>query len=359
MSSNTIVSQLQTIADSTTSTPFPPFQGDQLTAYNYINTQLGMTDIRTQYATYAGSFSTLLTSLQDLPAPTTVQPSDWSIVHGQIIAEVTDVSDVTTLINSFKTWYTDVFVSNAINLGTIAAESNISNGDQIVVDVLQILSEALSMISTLGVDDGAVDLLACVLSEGANLASGTMTINSQYAVLGNDLNDAFNAALNTLGSIQTNVVTDWGKLQQVYTLIQNGTLSWPSDLTPITTAAENTFEITIWQAFLPVNFFVDYCGYDWGSNDANYSDPDCTYLVMLQPGWGQPLNSGDMNWYSSFHVYGLTNDGTHWSIPTSACARLTTLGISMTDVVNGAGGWSALPRGSGAVTQNPGCIPKP
>jgi hypothetical protein len=355
------VSQLQTIADSTVVTPFPAFQGDQLTAYNYINTQLGMTDIRSQYATYGGSFSTLLVTLKGLAPPNGVSPSDWSTVLNQIVAEVTSVSDLATLLTSFRGWYTNVFLSDSINLATIAAESNMSNGDQVVIDILQVLSEVLSVISYMSDEslfNGAADLMACVFGEAANLASGTMTVNSQCASLGNDLNNSFNAALGTLGSVQQAVVADWGKLQQVYALIQNGTLNWPADPSPITTAAENSFEITIWQAFLPVNFFVDYCMSDHASNDANYSDPGCSCVVMLQPGWGQPMNSDDMSFYSSFHVYGLTNDGTHFSMPTTACARLTTIGVSMNDVVNGVGGWSSLQRGSGAVTDDPGCVPK-
>lgn len=148
----------------------------------------------------------------------------------------------------------------------------------------------------------------------AGSVSGSNGVNGDLASLQTQLASIINQMNSAAQNIYPPICTDWGKLQSFETLVQ----SLQGDTTigsgSLQTIA-NQYEIAIYQSVTPSTMaIVYYAQARWGScGNGNGSALGYTPSQTGQNGYNGTL-----------------------------CSRLSTLGVSMNDVVNRTGGWSNL-----------------
>jgi hypothetical protein len=279
---------LQAILNQSNST-YPTFTGDQLTAYNDISAEvtpplngdsctyegLALTGIRCQYsnldATKSGALGDYLNEIDKLPVPNNISASDWNTVVNQLTTEITEVGLVQGLYDNYNDFYTKLFINNQTTLNTMISDAGLTTTSQnpvsgrgiaIFEGVLYTAIEGLGGLETggLGAGIGAIGNLTETAINGA-VANGSVSQNNFQATvstLWTNLSKDFLAIQTTVGTNETSIVEDWGRLQAVSPLIVStgpDSLAWTSVETPnLVTALQPGFEVAAMRMLLPAKY---------------------------------------------------------------------------------------------------------
>jgi hypothetical protein len=351
----------QALYDSYTSTvvtPFPSFDtGTQPQAYQYIVSKLGIGDLRAAYLNLNINLVTYYALMLTLTAPSGVTTTDWDTVTDQLETEMQFVINVQQLFSNVNGFVNSVYFSDGMKVNYVGNMVSAEGSDSCGADVLSFLSDALWALSAVGEEAGAAFNVASALfaAVATGAGGGVTSVQAEYAALEQQLADQFNNVLSANGEMEQVFLSDWGKLQTANGLIISD-LTWPPDSTTAITAASNAYELDIWQTLLPLHYSSAASIYEHDTNDANYGDTGCACVCMQQNGWATAYTPQYGGGYQAYWiVYGALQ---WWNPPTDACQRLFGyLGVSIYELVNNSGSWSALPRGI-AYSNDPSCVPK-
>lgn len=179
-------------------TGYPPFTAGQRAAYDAINTQLGVADLRAQYLNDNKEISKAL--LVGLERPSAVQPDDWAAVMAQLAKELQAVADVRLLFFNFILFYTDLTVDQQARLNQAAVDADMDTGT-VVTSSWIILVEALiaGFLSLITFEVGLGITIGAIASSAATMISGvTNRVLSEQVISDKDL--VFQEALSSLWS---------------------------------------------------------------------------------------------------------------------------------------------------------------
>ncbi|KAK9357546.1 hypothetical protein V1504DRAFT_464184 [Lipomyces starkeyi] len=271
--------------------PFPAFQAnpDQLAAYSYINQQLVesgdfLGDLRATYTNtdLTANYSDWVTQISGFSRPGTISLDDWTQVSNQLEAELKAVSAVQSLFTNYSTYHSDAFADQLALVQSLIADAGITDdGAHIGGVVLSVISGVLyTVLEAIPVGDAAVNAFAVlgnIVQAGINIgvaAQGAGQISAdpfevEVGELWTTLSTQFNNLLTATASMETAILSDWGKLSMTFALINStgaNSLAWPPDLTPkLVTASTPGFTASIMQMLMPAKYQI----YSWQQNNAD------------------------------------------------------------------------------------------
>lgn len=340
---------------------FPTYTGDQLTAFNDIQTAVGVPDLRWMYGNNLDvDINTLITNVGNMSQPANVTSADdWTTVKTQVLAELNAVSQVRELLaptGNLPTFYHNVFDSESVNVAMVQSMLDAEASDTCSFNVFGMISDFLWALSAVGETAGAIINVAAAVAAAVSNGPGFQGVSGEVGAIQAQLLDQIDQMSDQAGQWLINVCGDWGNLQLVSAAILNGTLAWPGDPQPIVQACLNAYEIDLWQELLQLVAAPMGSSYTHPSNDANYNDPTCDCVTMMEYGWAfdsQFASNGTWNAY--WLVKGSLK---WWNPPQTSCDRIFGyLGVPKSDVMNGANGWPP-PFTLDVVWDDPKCVPK-
>ncbi|GJL61217.1 MAG: hypothetical protein NPIRA03_40740 [Nitrospirales bacterium] len=217
--------------------PFPQFTGEELTAYNAINTGLALepgVTVRSLYTLKSGvdilSYRGTLTSMK---RPPKVSKKAWTTVKTQIEQELTWASFVASAFNNNSQLLTDVFLSQDLTLKYVAGLLKIEedSSDKVTAGFSAVLSGVVDAIGV-GVDKTAVEvvttLVASAIDAGSELGMDDGSVTEEYVTLVGKIESNFQYAINGNSDNRTTIATDYGLLATVGQLLHSGTWNYPS-----------------------------------------------------------------------------------------------------------------------------------
>jgi hypothetical protein len=206
-----------------------------------------------------------------LPKPQGISASDWKAVVSQLTTEITEVELVQGLYDNYNDFYTQLFISNQATLNTMISDAGLTTDSQnsvsgrgiaILEGVLYTVIEGLGGLETggLGVGIGAIGNLTETAINGA-VANGSVSQNNFQATvstLWTNLSKDFLAIQTTVGTNETSIVEDWGRLQAVSALIVStgpDSLAWTSvETSNLVTALQPGFKVAAMRMLLPAKY---------------------------------------------------------------------------------------------------------
>lgn len=256
----------------------PPDSGTAL-ALQSIGRQLGM-DPRAAYADGAIDMDDLLYRLSKTERPDNVAAADWTTVTNQLSTEMSDVSNVRTLLSNINSFFNSLFLDRGARLSHVSGLVKISGSTSVGFNLLSALSAALGALSyfPVGSEVNSVAGLFALTVNMMNQSGNAGDISAQVTDLWGELQNDFDAGLSQIGGAFTKMVTDWGRLQAISNLIENGTLSWPLDTGEMLAKAGMAYELVIWKTLVPYVWAICSTGSAGWKLSGKGICVSCTYL---------------------------------------------------------------------------------
>ncbi len=255
---------------------FPPFTGNQLTAYNYISTQLlqgaANADIRAQYTNQAlaqNFASAYPTQLAALTPPTGVPDADWAAVVKELSTEFSYVADVDNWFALHAKFIGELNDSNILSVaivsGTIQFPSDGSKDQSpAVFNVFSLIARVVQGIGAIfGQPEvsGIAGLFSTAFSAAASFSGENPNQpNIQVAVVGleDKLNTHFQNAVLANDCLADYYLQDLTLLESLGLPIAQGKYDWDATLDgKLLAAARPGYELTLWQTLAPVVWEID------------------------------------------------------------------------------------------------------
>jgi hypothetical protein len=319
---------------------FPQFTGDQGTAYTDICQAIGVSDLRAQYTTLDNPFSDWLTVIRTMQCPANVQqPADWTFVVTELTAELIAVDAIQLLFANYATFHGDVFVTNQNLLTTLATAAGITEGSD--TNVIGIVLSVLENVAYTALEaiPGAGAVLGNLMEAGINIA--TSVVNDGGAISPNpfqvayynllsQLGDNFVVLLNTMGNMETTILSDWGMTKATYAAILStgpDSLAWSADATSnLVTAGITGYTISAMQMLMPAMYQI----YQIQTND-NSALPD----VPENTQWVQQVGE------STYNKYWIATPDNWNQFPASEAMddHIWNVGVTYSDFFQGLAGW--------------------
>jgi hypothetical protein len=250
---------------------FPPFTGNQLTAYNYISLELldgaSGADIRSQYSNQALSqnfASAYPTKLGKLSAPGGVAATDWTAVVKQLSTEFGYVANVLKWFSLHETFLGELnnskILSVAIVSGKLQFPSDSSkDNDSVGFNIFSMIARIIQAIAALTGQpevSAIAGIFSTVSSAAATFGGESPTQPSILAAvvgLEDKLNTHFQNAILANGCLADYYLQDLALLESLGLPIAQGTYKWDETLNgKLLAAARPGYELTLWQALAPV-----------------------------------------------------------------------------------------------------------
>jgi hypothetical protein len=362
----------------TSTAAFPPFTGDQLTAYNYLTTQWNIQatnggGVRYIYNDEAADFSTWRDELNfnQIPAPPNISAYDWDAVKSQILNELTWVINV-------QKWYgtpglvssqiTNTFLGEQLTLYTVGPYLSFSNDNTatLALSIMALIAGALAAV--LGfpeLEAGVVASIVGVIGYAFSAAELALpgeggSFQTQYNQLQALLADGFNAALTQLGKNlfaitggtdgSVYVPGDYGLLSAIGQMIETTVWNWPVDSTKLVAQMQRGYAIEVWKVLF--NTYQAIAGNSiWGIGVDTYNGTLVPYNYPTSYAlWYGPVQTedGEVSCNHWFYEGGLTSN----DYPPAATliaefnppveGQVFPLGIPAAEVFQGQNGWPIM-----------------
>lgn len=324
--------------------PFPPFTGVQATAYAYINQQLGITDLRSEYSNLAAPLSEWLSQILAMQCPSGVDTADWQAVVSQLTQELTAADSVQKLFANYSAYHTAVFADNGDLLNKLGTDAGMEQGSNtsvggIILSVLEgvlytaleaipVVGEAVNVFAVLGnVMEAGINIGVAAASSGGGISPNPFQV--AYSELWGQLSQNFVALLNAVGSMELVILSDWGKMQATYEdILSTGpdTLAWPPTLTA--DLVQNSipgYTISVMQMLLPAQYQIFQYQED---------DDSAVHDVPANAQWVQSIGNNLWN------KYWIGVPGSWSEYPSNqALEDVWNAGVAYSDFFQGLGGW--------------------
>lgn len=249
--------------------PFPPFEGDRAKAYAYVNTQLSISDLRSEYLNLAAPISSYQAQINSMSPPSGVATKDWEAVIHQLNKEMTAVIGVRQLFEQYEIYHTALFADDGARLNQLGTDVGLEKGSKTnIVGLLlgifqQVLETALSQIPVIGWVLSSVFTTA--VRVGLSAENVKTTINPDpflvaYAALWESLSTNFETVLLAMGLMEQQILSDFGMLMATYQdIVSSGpdSLSWPASMTEkLINASVAGYEVAVLQMLMPAKYQI-------------------------------------------------------------------------------------------------------
>jgi len=316
---------------------FPPFTGDEATAYEAINLMLGVSDLRSQYPILDQPLPDFLSRILAMNRPDHVTRPDWKHVVDQLTKEITAADAIRLMFEKYNGFHSDLFADNGDLLNQLGAEVGQQLGDDTNVGgIILSLFEGV-LYTVLEAIPGAGPVLGNIMEAGINLGmsiandGGSISPNPfdvQYSQLWAQLSANFVALLSTMGNMEKTILADWGKMEATYADIGStgpNSLAWPPDTDgTLLENAKTGYKISVFQMLMPTQYQI----YQYQASDDS-AVPD----VPSNAQWVQSIGNNTWNKY-----WIATTD--HWTVfPDQALPDIWSCGVSYSDFFQGFSGW--------------------
>jgi hypothetical protein len=335
-------------------TAFPPFTGNQLTAYNFISSQLldggPNADIRAQYANEAlaqNFASAYPAKLAGLTAPAGVPAADWSSVVKQLATEFGYVADVSNWFALHEKFIGELNQSNILSVsivsGKIQFPSDGSKDNQSVAfNIISLVSRVVQGISSIAGQpeiSAIAGLFSTAFSAAASFSGQSQNqpnILAKVVDLQDKLNTHFQNAVLANGCLAKYYLKDWALLESIGLPIAQGKYHWDETLDgKMLAVGRQAYELELWQALTPVAWefaFLNTTCFGWGScsEPGEVSNYPGGYYYLWQ-------ESDSLGSYYFIKIAGV-NFGGAWQPPAAALNALfqappNGLGVSFANTV--------------------------
>jgi hypothetical protein len=332
--------------------PFPDYTGNP--SYVAIMQQLAASglaegDLRAAYTNADAPLPEIYAVILQMKVPD-------DAVKTQLLAELGAASAVRLLLGNMSSFIGNTILVDDCQVNAVGTLIRMADDDAVTMDVGGILGAVVDGLSALD-DAGTIFTVLSAIIEATEALPGDgsfQTVDSAYAVLSGSLAAEFGKAITQIGTISTQLLTDWGKLSAANALIMDGTLAWPVDDSAAVTTAANLYEISVFQAMLPIHWQPTFSYYDFARDTRD----GCNGTVWMQPGgWGAVNPQQD--WVPYWMTF-----GTLWQADLSdAEQELATIGVSIQDLTMGTGLWGPAPFAYAmanpvGVDERPSCVKK-
>jgi len=342
--------ELQKIFLDTVKTPYPVYaagtkEGD---AYSFIANSWLNHDPRSQYPVMTAD--ALIVDLVKLtnptppaqpPPPPSIDPAAFKTVRDELISEYENVIPVASFFFQGDTCITDTFLSGSSRLD-IVINYVAMGGATGTLDIFGIFNMVLSWIGKLAGPDSAIAILFFQtlfnIIKMFQKTPGTITgVATQLKVLADK---TWETALQQNDQMRSAILSDWGKTRRTEALLNQGKLQWPTDLGQIVKAAGDGYELSCWQALLPVRYIIEFSYYFVHSCDSiNYAACPSVWCNNSKVFW---LKAGYFYWWNPPNSDGMNR---LWNY----------LKVSKADVFNSQNGWKF--NSDVGVWNQPDCVP--
>ena len=271
---------------------FPPFSGNQLTAYNYISSQLldgaPAADIRSQYSNQALSqnfASAYPTKLASLSAPGGVPAADWTTMVNELSTEFSYVADVLNWFNLHERFLGELNNSNILSVAIVSGKLQFpsdgsKNSDSVGFNIFSMIARIVQGIGAITGQpevSGIAGLFSTAFSAAASFEGESQhqpNINAAVVGLEDKLNTHFQNAILANGCLADYYLKDLTLLQSLGVPIAQGKYNWDATLDgKLLAAARPGYELTLWQALAPVVWEVGSLGTPcFGQGDCEIPD---------------------------------------------------------------------------------------
>jgi hypothetical protein len=314
-------------------------------------------DIRGQYTNTLldGKWSSYADALaKDVTTPPPgVSDTDFGTVRQQLHTELIYVAGVYRWFDKTRNFLELLFPAKRNAVDTVAdALEDYSDDVDVILNWLALGAEALAAIvsglaafaeSTLvgPIIAAAISLASSIFAMGAyGAGDGTGTIKAQASQLKEQLNAAFQSALQSTDLIEIAYLQHWALLQKLGEPIADLAVSWPVGLTDKMVAqGTRGYEVKVWKTLTPAgHWFVD--GH-WSKPDEQYAyhytnDSLCSSGDWLFLQYGRVWPGSDPSSKNLDNLFGTPTIGPD-GIPTGS------LGASFEDAVLSRNGWQLKP----------------
>ena len=269
---------------------FPQFTGDKLTAYNAINSGLGLANgvtIRSLYAKKsAADLTTYKVDIGGLTRPRDVRKRTWATVTTQIEQELEWATYVASAFTSNQQLLTDTFLSQDLTLNYVAGRLKIDedSSDEVTAVFSDLFSGVVDAIG-IGTEKVAAEiitkLVASAIDAGTEAGMDDGTLSDKYNEIVGKIESNFQYAKNGNGDNRSTIATTYGLLATVGPLFESGTWNYPSPGAPLyqkaSAAARKQYAIFLWRTLTPADWQI---GGNCSSTDYAYEGK-----WMLVSGW--------------------------------------------------------------------------
>ena len=252
------------------STQFPAFDTPgEAGAYDHINAALGgrkgtAFDLRDNYPrATGGDLSRWSAQIARMPQPNDVTPADWKLVSEQLLRELDDAIAVQDWFDNYVNGVlVELFVAKSMDSSAQELEYNTQAKTELRMAQWELFAgifESVAEVSGLLFEVEAASLLAGILATGVSSQlefSGIATVEEvrgTYLEVQGDLQASFLEAAASPRFMREAIMSDYGLLNAVGTLIGNGT--WERMSAAVQKEAANralrAYAVSVWQTITP------------------------------------------------------------------------------------------------------------
>jgi hypothetical protein len=294
--------------------PFPSYtSGDLAIAYSAIMSRLGNNqadfDLRTQYLNLAAPLGPWMSTILTMGCPDGVDSDDWGTVQQQLAQELTAAVAVQSLFASYTVCHLALFSSQEaiLNKAIIDASLDVSTKTNSLFRVI-----VWSILYTLMQTEPDTAIVANIIQGGLNVAAakkdGVVASNAfsvEISALWALLDEGFDEILQATALIETDILSDWGRLQAAYAEIidaSQGNLAWGAGMTAeLVAASASGFQVAMLQALVPAKYQIFFMSLDEGFGNP---PPSCQWTSDNQTFMVASASDNDFE----FPEFMMTND---------------------------------------------------
>ncbi|KAM9982231.1 hypothetical protein ACTFIZ_006760 [Dictyostelium cf. discoideum] len=272
---------------SQTTEPFPNYTDEKLKAYIYISNNLikGIDDIRSQYTNSDYSFNSFSNELVTMKYPDcAISKENFDEIKTQLQSEFKQVDSIINLFNNYQQFHIGLFADNSARLNQIVSIIQFDDKTTSVAgSILSIISNILKLVLTFlpqpAGNFGNVMMGAISIGTAASTPNkiNVDPFKVELSKLWDSLSTNFQAILFNMGTMESMVLKDWGKMKAVYQLLSTS-LAWtPTMTSQLISTGSTAYGISLLQMLLPEKYQI-YC---WNQNfDQKYG---------FAPGYPAPI----------------------------------------------------------------------
>jgi hypothetical protein len=331
-------------------TPFPSYLGNP--SYAKILAELAAAallheDLRAAYPDTTVALGPIYTAVSLMKVPE-------EAVRKQLLQEIAAANNVRSLNACMDGFLTSTVLANSLQIAFVGGMVRMADQDAVTLDVGGIFASIIDGLTALP-DQGTIfTVVSAAIELVETIGGGFTTVDAAYNDLVDELSTQFAKAQAQNAYIAQTLLTDWGKLSAADALITDGTLAWPVDDSSAVTTAANLYEISLFQAMLPIHWQPIFSYYDFARDTRD----GCGNTVWMQEGgWGRV--SSDQQWIPYWMTFGAL-----WTADLSKAEdELARIGVSIQDLTMGTGLWGPAPFAYAmanpvGVDERPSCVKK-
>ena len=254
---------------------WPAQTGTQAAAYNAISTTVGASGsggIRAQYSNLDAPISEWYTQVNSMTCPSGVTAADWTIVQTQILTELESVTSVDALFANLNELADKVAIiqtdtyNEVVQMVGLPADPT-QQPSTIVSTILGMIYDKMTAAAmdavpkdvskAINIGISVFKFAADHIAQKYGAANCDVAFELACAKLAGELANIVTSMAQVSGTLQSAILTDWGKLSACGAAISSGTWYWPPqfDYTVLASIGDPT-KLSFYQTLMPAKWEI-------------------------------------------------------------------------------------------------------